>query len=272
MGSISGPGPKILHALGPKTKTIKQKQYCNKFDKELKKIQSVQACGCWTVKVSQSVCDWPTLISRQPWEVGVSFLLIPGKQGLRETEVLPGCFTAGTDLYGSRDLVLSCFPFLSVLNYMWHAIYYTILPIFTILAVFRSVTVSTRTLLCSRHQLHLQNLIFQNWNSEATKQLCVILSPSGIHHPTFHRCDSDSSRSLKLMKSSAFKLWNGKGAGCNIWEIFLLCRNAVCPIFLGWRKSLEREREEESWGLGVWSLHPSVPGVNHRNPQQASQE
>ena len=130
MGSISGPGPKILHALGPKTKTIKQKQYCNKFDKELKKIQSVQACGCWTVKVSQSVCDWPTLISRQPWEVGVSFLLIPGKQGLRETEVLPGCFTAGTDLYGSRDLVLSCFPFLSVLNYMWHAIYYTILPIF----------------------------------------------------------------------------------------------------------------------------------------------
>ena len=91
------------------------------------------------------------------------------------------------------------------------------------------------------------------WSNSASFSL-----PSGIHHPTFHRCEFDSFRSLKLMKSSAFKLWNGKGEGCNTWVIFLLCQNAGCPIFLGWRKSLQREGEEESWGLGMWSLHPSL--------------
>ena len=31
-----GPGAKISHALGPKKQNIKWKQYCNKFNKDLK--------------------------------------------------------------------------------------------------------------------------------------------------------------------------------------------------------------------------------------------
>ena len=33
-GSIPGWGAKIPHALGPKNQNIKQKQYCNKFNKD----------------------------------------------------------------------------------------------------------------------------------------------------------------------------------------------------------------------------------------------
>ena len=36
-GSIPGQGAKIPHALGPKNRSIKQKKYCNKFNKDLKK-------------------------------------------------------------------------------------------------------------------------------------------------------------------------------------------------------------------------------------------
>ena len=36
-GSRPGQGAKILHASWPKTQNIKQKQYCNKFNKDLKK-------------------------------------------------------------------------------------------------------------------------------------------------------------------------------------------------------------------------------------------
>ena len=35
-GSIPGQGAKILHASGLKKQNIKQKQYCNKFNKEFK--------------------------------------------------------------------------------------------------------------------------------------------------------------------------------------------------------------------------------------------
>ena len=35
-GSIPHQGAKILHALWPKNKIIKQKQYCNKFNKDFK--------------------------------------------------------------------------------------------------------------------------------------------------------------------------------------------------------------------------------------------
>ena len=35
-GSIPGWGAKISHASRPKDKTIKQKQYCNKFNKDFK--------------------------------------------------------------------------------------------------------------------------------------------------------------------------------------------------------------------------------------------
>ena len=34
---IPGQGTKIQHALGPKNQNIKQKQYCNKFNKDFKK-------------------------------------------------------------------------------------------------------------------------------------------------------------------------------------------------------------------------------------------
>ena len=36
-GSIPGQGAKIPHALWPKNQNIKQKQFCNKFDKDFKK-------------------------------------------------------------------------------------------------------------------------------------------------------------------------------------------------------------------------------------------
>ena len=35
-GSIPGPGAKIPHASGPKIQNRKQKQYCNKFNKDFK--------------------------------------------------------------------------------------------------------------------------------------------------------------------------------------------------------------------------------------------
>ena len=35
-GSIPGWGAKIPHALRPKNQNIKQKQYCNEFDKDFK--------------------------------------------------------------------------------------------------------------------------------------------------------------------------------------------------------------------------------------------
>ena len=37
MGSIRGLGAKIPHASQPKNQNIKQKQYCNKFNKDFKK-------------------------------------------------------------------------------------------------------------------------------------------------------------------------------------------------------------------------------------------
>ena len=36
VGSIPGWGAKIPHASGPKNQNTKQKQYCNKFNKDLK--------------------------------------------------------------------------------------------------------------------------------------------------------------------------------------------------------------------------------------------
>ena len=35
-GSIPGQGAKIPHALGPKKQNVRQKQYCNKFNKDFK--------------------------------------------------------------------------------------------------------------------------------------------------------------------------------------------------------------------------------------------
>ena len=37
VGSIPGQEAKIPHALQPKSQNIKQKQYCNKFNKDFKK-------------------------------------------------------------------------------------------------------------------------------------------------------------------------------------------------------------------------------------------
>ena len=53
-GLIPGYGAKIPHALQPKQtnkKNIKQKQYCNKFNKDLKKRNKG--------KENLSVCTWP---------------------------------------------------------------------------------------------------------------------------------------------------------------------------------------------------------------------
>ena len=42
VGSIPGWGAKITHALGPKTQNMKQKQYCNKFNRLKKKIVQIK--------------------------------------------------------------------------------------------------------------------------------------------------------------------------------------------------------------------------------------
>ena len=42
-GSIPGRGAKISHASQPKNQNIKQKQYCNKFNKDLKKWSTSDA-------------------------------------------------------------------------------------------------------------------------------------------------------------------------------------------------------------------------------------
>ena len=43
-GSIPGWGAKIPSASWPKSQNIKQKQYCNKFNKDLKKIGPHKTC------------------------------------------------------------------------------------------------------------------------------------------------------------------------------------------------------------------------------------
>ena len=43
-GSIPGPGAKIPRAIGPKNQNIKQKQCCNKFNKDLEK----KTTNCFT--------------------------------------------------------------------------------------------------------------------------------------------------------------------------------------------------------------------------------
>ena len=45
VGSIPGQGAKIPHALGPKKQNTKQEQYCNKFNKDLKKKKSHRLSG-----------------------------------------------------------------------------------------------------------------------------------------------------------------------------------------------------------------------------------
>ena len=40
VGSNSGQGAKIPHALGPKNQNIKRKLYCNKFNKDFKNTSS----------------------------------------------------------------------------------------------------------------------------------------------------------------------------------------------------------------------------------------
>ena len=44
VGSIPGQGPTIQHALWPKNQNIKQKQNCNKFNKDLNIKAKQKAC------------------------------------------------------------------------------------------------------------------------------------------------------------------------------------------------------------------------------------
>ena len=50
MGWIPGWGAKIPHALGPKKQTIKQKQYCDKFNNDFKNSQITQHTKSLTTK------------------------------------------------------------------------------------------------------------------------------------------------------------------------------------------------------------------------------
>ena len=55
--SIPDQGAKIPHASGPKNQNIKQKQYCNKFNKDLKKSP------CAKNKTKQNICCKPLELS-----------------------------------------------------------------------------------------------------------------------------------------------------------------------------------------------------------------
>ena len=46
VGSITGGGVKSHMACGQKNPTIKQKQYCNKFNKDLKKMVHIKKKKC----------------------------------------------------------------------------------------------------------------------------------------------------------------------------------------------------------------------------------
>ena len=52
-GSIPGQGGKILHASGPKNEQVKQKQYCNRFSKDLKRKPPCQHLS--TLKKKESM-------------------------------------------------------------------------------------------------------------------------------------------------------------------------------------------------------------------------
>ena len=81
-GSIPGQGVKIPHALGPQNRDIKQKQYCNKFNKDLKngphqKILKKKECKKiiikWNLSLRSQVFHSPC--SSADSSVGVSFPL-----------------------------------------------------------------------------------------------------------------------------------------------------------------------------------------------------
>ena len=42
VGSIPGQGARIPHASQPRNQNVKQKQYCNKFDKNFKKMVHIK--------------------------------------------------------------------------------------------------------------------------------------------------------------------------------------------------------------------------------------
>ena len=52
VGSIPGQGAEILHALGPKSQNIKQKQYCNKFNEVKRKSLSCVRLFCYPMDCS----------------------------------------------------------------------------------------------------------------------------------------------------------------------------------------------------------------------------
>ena len=60
ISSIPDQGAKIPHASGPKNQNMKQKQYCNKFDKDLKKKVHVQKQNKTT---KQNICCKPLELS-----------------------------------------------------------------------------------------------------------------------------------------------------------------------------------------------------------------
>ena len=49
VGSIPGQGAKIPYASGPKNQNTNQKQYCNKFNKDLKKYSNKEEDG-WSLQ------------------------------------------------------------------------------------------------------------------------------------------------------------------------------------------------------------------------------
>ena len=74
VGSIPGWGAKIPHVSQPKNQNTKQKQYCNNFNKDLKKESTYQYRRCWRLWFSPWVGTIPW---RRKWQPTLVFL--PGK-------------------------------------------------------------------------------------------------------------------------------------------------------------------------------------------------
>ena len=55
VGLISGWGAKIPHALGPKNQSIKQKQYCNKFNKKWSTSKNLKKNLIKPIKMNKEV-------------------------------------------------------------------------------------------------------------------------------------------------------------------------------------------------------------------------
>ena len=78
-GLIPGWGAQIPHALQPKNQNLKQKQYCNKFNKDLKKKKHHSKCWGYCTLCCKTVCNYIVPILDNKLAVSERFLISIGK-------------------------------------------------------------------------------------------------------------------------------------------------------------------------------------------------